>query len=301
MSSIEEKIKQLKEKLNAVILVHNYQLPEVQDIADYTGDSLGLSRIASTLKSDVIVMCGVHFMAETVKILAPQKTVLIPDETAGCPMADMITADKVKSLKEKHPEAVFVGYVNTSAEVKAELDICCTSANAVSVINSLSGAKEIVFVPDKYLGSYAAKRNNRDVILYNGYCPTHLKIMPEDVLVAKKEHPDALVLTHPECSRSLDSVSDYMLSTGGMSSHVASSDKTEFIIATEVGMVDRLSKDNPDKNFYPATGKAVCPNMKKTTLEKVLWGLEDLKYEVVVPKEIAKRAKASIDKMIAIS
>lgn len=299
-SKLADKISSLKKKLNAVILVHNYQLAEVQAIADYTGDSLGLSRIASTLDADVILMCGVHFMAETVSILAPDKTVLIPDKTAGCPMADMIDADRVRELRQKHPEAVFVGYVNTSAEVKAELDICCTSANAVSVIDSLKDKKEIVFLPDKYLGSYAAKQNHREIILYNGYCPTHLKILPEDVLAMKEKYPNAKVLAHPECSRSLDNVADYMLSTGGMSSFVEKSDATDFIIATEVGMIDRLKADNPEKNFYPATSKAVCPNMKKTNLQKVLWSLEDIKYEVKVPKDIADKARAAIEKMVSI-
>lgn len=300
-STLVEKIIELKKKLNAVILVHNYQLAEVQDIADYMGDSLGLSRIAATLEADVILMCGVHFMAETVKILAPDKTVLIPDETAGCPMADMIDAKEVRRLRAKHPEAVFVGYVNTSAEVKAELDICCTSANAVSVIDSLSQEKEIVFLPDKYLGSYAAAQNQRDIILYNGYCPTHLKIMPEDIEAMKKKYPDALVLAHPECSRSLDNVADYMLSTGGMSSFVEKSDRENFIIATEVGMIDRLKKDNPSKNFFPASAKAVCPNMKKTNLQKVLWSLEDIQHEVNVPLDIAEKARGAIEKMVSIT
>jgi len=299
MKEIVAKIKELKAKRNAVILVHNYQLPEVQDIADFTGDSLGLSIEASKTKADVIVFCGVYFMAETAKILSPQKTVLIPDPSAGCPMADMITASQVRDLKAKHPKAKVVCYVNTTAEVKAECDYCCTSANAVEMLeNAFSAKDEIIFVPDKHLGFYAAVKAKRNVIIWEGYCPSHARILPEHILALKKEHPQAKIMSHPECSAAVLKISDAVLSTSGMLRYAKESKAKEFIVATEVGMIYPLKVENPEKIFIPATDMATCPNMKKTTLDKVLHSLEAMVYEVKLSDDLIARAKKPIDNMI---
>jgi quinolinate synthase len=297
---IPKRIKELKKQRNAVILAHNYQLPEVQDIADLRGDSLELSRAAAKTKADVIVFCGVHFMAETAKILSPEKTVLVPDIHAGCPMANMITPQDLRELKARHPQAVTVGYVNTSAEVKAELDYCCTSTNAVKVINYLKDAKEIIFVPDKYLGEYASRKSGRKLITWKGFCPTHVKILPEDILREKHFHPKAKVLVHPECLSGVVALADEVLSTSGMWQFAKDSRDKEFIIGTEAGLIYRLKKDFPDKEFYPASEAAVCPNMKRTTQEKVLWALEEMKEEVKVPADIRLRARRAIDRMLEI-
>ena len=294
------KINELKKKRNAIILVHNYQLPEVQDIADFRGDSLELSRIAAKNDAKVIVFCGVYFMAETASILSPDKLVIMPDPAAGCPMADMMTADDLRKLKKQHPEAVTVGYVNTSAEVKAELDYCCTSTNAVAVVNALKDAKEIIFVPDKYLADYVSKKTGRKLISWHGFCPTHVRILPEDIEKEKKFHPQAKVIVHPECLPSVVSLADVALSTSQMCKYVAQDSAKEFIIGTESGLIYRLKQDNPDKEFYLASERAVCPNMKLTTQEKVLWALEDLKYEVKVPKDIREKALLAIERMLAI-
>jgi quinolinate synthase len=306
MKTIQEKINDLKKQRNAVILVHNYQLGEVQDIADYLGDSLGLSIEAAKTPAAVIVFCGVHFMAETAKILSPQKMVLMPDIHAGCPMADMITAKDLQELKAKHPKAAVVCYVNTPAEVKAESDYCCTSANAGKVINAIS-APEIIFVPDKYLGSYwqsqappLAGQAGRKIILWEGYCNIHMHILPENIRALKGEHPNALVLVHPECRTETVALADEVLSTSGMVRFVREARVQEFIIGTETGIIYRMQKENPGKIFYPVSKTAVCPNMKKTNLEKVLWSLEDLKEEIVVPEEIRIRAKKAIERMIEI-
>lgn len=299
--NIVEKIKKIKKERGAVILAHNYQLPEIQDIADFGGDSLNLSQIAAQQTAKIIVFCGVHFMAETASILCPDKMILIPDKHAGCPMANMITADKLRELKAQHPSAVTVGYVNTSAEVKAELDLCCTSTNAVKIIQSVPKDKEVIFVPDKYLGNYAQRVTGRKLILWRGFCPTHVKILAKDILKMKKEHPKALVLVHPECTPEVIDLADEALSTGMMSKFVATSKNKEFIIGTEIGMIYRLKSDNPGKNFYPATDLAVCPNMKRITLDKVLWSLEELKDEVRVPEDIRRRALKSINAMLQIT
>jgi len=299
VKEIVAEIKKLKAQRNAVLLVHNYQLPEVQDIADFTGDSLGLSIEASKTSADVIVFCGVHFMAETAKILSPQKTVLIPDPSAGCPMADMITAAQLRKLKAKHPQAKVVCYVNTSAEVKAECDYCCTSANAVEMLeNAFSEKDEIIFVPDKHLGAYAAFKAKRHVIFWEGYCPSHARILPEHILAIKKEHPQALVMAHPECSAGVLNISDAVLSTSGMLKYAKASKAKEFIVATEVGMVYPLKVENPGKVFIPVTELATCPNMKKTTLDKVLHSLKAMVHEVVLPSDLIARAKKPIDNMI---
>ena len=297
---LEEKIIELKKKRNAVILVHNYQLPEVQDVADYRGDSLELSRIAAKTDADVIVFCGVHFMAETASILSPEKKVIVPDINAGCPMANMMNADDLRKLKSQHPKAVTVGYVNTSAEVKAELDYCCTSTNAVTVVNHLKDAEEIIFVPDKYLGDYVSKQTGRKLILWNGFCPTHVKILPEDIKREKKFHPFAKVMVHPECVPQVVALADVALSTSQMAKYAKERKAKEFVVGTEVGLIYRLKQDNPTKEFYAASERAVCPNMKRTTQEKIVWALEELKEEVRVSDDIRQRAKKAIDRMLAI-
>ncbi|MFA6130417.1 MAG: quinolinate synthase NadA [Candidatus Omnitrophota bacterium] len=294
------KIKELKKKRNAIILAHNYQLPEVQDIADFRGDSLELSRIAAKTDAEVIVFCGVYFMAETASILSPDKKVIMPDISAGCPMANMMSADDLRMLKQKHPQAVAVGYVNTSAEVKAELDYCCTSTNAIAVVNALKDKKEIIFIPDKYLADYVSKKTGRKLIIWNGFCPTHVKILPEDLKREKKFHPKAKVMVHPECLSSVVALADAVLSTSQMAKFAKENPAKEFIVGTEAGLVYRLKQDNPDKEFYPASERAVCPNMKRTTQEKVLWALEELKDEVRVPDEIRKKARLAIERMLAI-
>jgi quinolinate synthase len=303
---LEDKIKELKKKRKAVILAHNYQLPEVQDVADLHGDSLELSRLAAKTDAEVIVFCGVYFMAETAKILSPEKLVIMPDVNAGCPMANMISAADIKKLKEKHPEACVVGYVNTPAEVKAELDICCTSTNAVSVVNSIikdsafGGKKEIIFVPDKYLADFISKQTGRKLISWNAFCPTHIKILPEDIKREKRFHPQAKVIVHPECLPAVVALADEVLSTSKMCQFARQTPAKEIIVGTEVGLLYRLKKDNPDKEFYPASEAAVCPNMKRTTQEKILWALEELKDEVRVPDNIRLRAKKAIDRMFEI-
>jgi len=299
---IADKIKKLKRERNAVILVHNYQLPEVQDIADFIGDSLGLSMEAARTDAEVIVFCGVYFMAETAKILSPDKIVLLPDPRAGCPMADMITADELKTLKAGHPGAQVLCYVNTTAEVKAECDLCCTSANAEAIVRqALSGGEEIIFVPDKHLGDFVIEKTGKQMILWQGFCPTHAKILPEHVMEQKRLHPEALVLAHPECPRGVRHLSDEVLSTEAMCRVVKESDRNEVIVATEVGIIHRLRKENPGKVFYPASEHAVCPNMKRINLEKIMWSLEEMTHQVDVPRDVADRARACIDRMLMYS
>ena len=295
-----EKIEALKADSNAIILAHNYQRDEVQDLADYTGDSLGLSIRAAQTDADVIVFCGVHFMAETASILCPEKTVLMPDPDAGCPMADMITSQQLRDLKAQHPGAVVVTYVNSSAEVKAETDVCCTSSNAVKVVQSLKDAQEIIFVPDQYLGAFVAQQTGRKMILWQGYCPTHMRITPEHIQRQKAAHPAAEVIVHPECTQPVVALADYALSTEGICRRAHESSAREFIIGTELGVMYRLKHENPGKTFYPATDFALCPNMKKTTLEKILWCLEAMKNEVRVPEDVCVRARQAVDRMVAI-
>jgi len=301
MMKIVDKIKKLKKEKNAVILAHNYQLHEVQDIADFIGDSLGLSIEAARTNSDIIVFCGVHFMAETAKILSPQKIVLLPDKNAGCPMADMIDAEGLKSLQAKHPDAVTICYVNTSAAVKAQCDYCCTSANALKIVQNIllnHQDKEIIFIPDKYLAQYVSAQVKHNFVIWEGYCPTHAKILPENIMQAKRLHPKAKVIVHPECRPEVTALADVVTSTEGMSKYIQKAPDTEFIIGTETGIIHRMRKENPDKNFYPATEMAVCPNMKRITLEKVLWSLEDLSYEIIVPPDIMGKARLSIERML---
>ena len=295
-----EKIKQLKDMRNAVILAHNYQPGEIQDIADFCGDSLGLSIKAAETDAEVIVFCGVQFMAETAAILSPQKTVLLPDKFAGCPLADMITAEQLRQLKQEHPDALVVCYVNSSAEVKAESDYCCTSSNAVEIVNSIPKDKRIIFVPDQHLGRFVIEKTGRDLVLWPGYCWVHVVITEEDIKNAKAKYPDAIVMTHPECTEPVKELSDAILSTGQMLKYAKESNAKRFIVATETGMTYPLKKHNPDAEFIAASEKAICPNMKKITLEKVLWSLEDMQHEIVVPKEIATKAKTALDKMVEI-
>lgn len=297
--SLLERIEALKARRNAVILVHNYQIGPVQDIADFLGDSLGLSRQAAQTDADVIVFCGVHFMAETASILCPDKTVLIPDPSAGCPMANMISAPQLRALKQQHPDAVVVCYVNSTAEVKAECDLCCTSANAAAVVNSIEPGRPVIFVPDKYLGAYTAAQTGRDMILWEGYCPTHVRIMPEDVERARAEHPDAVVMVHPECLLEVSRLADAVESTSGMCRFARETDAKEIVLGTETGMLYRLRKENPDKAFYPLSDAAVCPSMKKNTVEKVLWSLEEMQHEVRVPEQTRVRALRAIEAMVA--
>ncbi|MCX5850384.1 MAG: quinolinate synthase NadA [Deltaproteobacteria bacterium] len=299
--NIIDKIKKLKQEKNAVILVHNYQLPEIQDIADFVGDSLGLSIEAARTDAAIIVFCGVHFMAETAKILSPQKIVLLPDKDAGCPMADMIDAERLKSLQEKHPNAVTVCYVNSSAAVKALCDYCCTSANAVKMAQHiLPNNKEIIFVPDQYLAQNVAAQVKHDFIIWEGYCPIHAEISPENILQAKKRHPEAKVLAHPECKPTVTALADVVTSTEGMSKYIKKAPEKEFIIATEIGIIHRMKKENPEKIFYPAKEAAICSDMKRINLEKVLWSLENLSYEITVPPDIMEKARLCIERMLEI-
>ncbi len=289
------KINKLKKEKNAVILVHNYQRPEIYEIADFLGDSLGLSREASKTKADIILFCGVTFMAETAKILCHDKKVLIPDKNAICPMACMATALGIQEMKEKHPNAAVVSYVNSTADVKAESDICCTSANAVKIINSLK-EKEIIFVPDINLGKYTQTKTDKKIILWEGNCYVHSNIIPEKVRQAKENHPNALVYAHPECGPEVLQYADDVLSTSGMIDRARASDKKEFIIATECGMVNILSQKCPRKKFYAVGG--VCFTQKLITLQKVYNSLVKEQYEIILPKSIIKKAAKAVKKML---
>ncbi len=294
------KIKKLKDDRKAVILAHNYQPGEVQDLADFTGDSLGLSIKAAETDADVIVFCGVQFMAETAAILSPEKTVLLPDKFAGCPMADMITAEQLRQLKQEYPDALVVCYVNSSAEVKAESDYCCTSANAVEIVSSLPEDKRIIFVPDQHLGRFVAERTGRDLVLWPGYCITHVMITEDDINTAKAKYPDAIVMAHPECTEPVKELSDELLSTGQMLKFAAKSTAGQFIIATEIGIIHALKKQNPEAEFVPASERAVCPNMKKITLDKLIGSLEDMQYKITVPDRIRIEARKALDRMVGI-
>ena len=299
MKTTAEEIAALRRGRNAVILAHNYERPEVQDIADFTGDSLELARRAAAVEADVIVFCGVYFMAETAAILNPSKKVLIPDETAGCPMADMITGEQLRALKARHPAAAAVCYVNSTAEVKAECDICVTSGNAERVMATFPKNREIIFVPDRHLGSHIAEKLGVTYVLWPGYCPTHARLTPKQVAAARAAHPGAPVMVHPECPKELRDIADERLSTGGMCAFARTSPAQEFIVGTETGILHRLRQENPGKKFWPAA-ELVCPNMKKTTLEKVRDCLRDMSPVVAVPEDIAVRAKRAIDAMLAV-
>lgn len=296
-AGLAERIAALRKKRNAVILVHNYQLGEVQDVADFVGDSLELSQKAARTSADVIVFCGVHFMAETASIICPDKIVLLPDMNAGCPMADMITAERLRAKKKEHPRAVVVCYINSSAEVKAESDICCTSTNAVEIVGSLS-AREIIFIPDQYLGHYVSARTGKKMILWPGFCPTHVRIKPERISELRQEYPQAKVVVHPECTPEVIALADEVASTSGMCRFARRPDVREMVVGTEVGIIHRLRKENPGKRFIPVSEQAICPNMKLITLEKVFWSLEEMSPEVKVPEEIRLKAIAAVDKML---
>jgi len=298
-NDIVNEILRLKKQRNATILVHNYQRPEVQDIADFLGDSLELSQKAAQIQADVIVFCGVHFMAETAYIVNPKRMVLLPEPESGCPMADMITAEALVAKKKELPGATVVCYVNSTAAVKAESDICCTSANAVKVVQSIT-AKEILFVPDQYLGQWVSDKTGKQMHLWPGFCPTHMKILAEDIIREKQLHPDALALVHPECRTETKAVADEVMSTGGMIRFARENKAKEFIIGTETGIIYRLQKENPEKIFYPASDKAVCPNMKRITLEKVLWALQEMEHKITVPEDIRVKALSAVERMLAI-
>lgn len=295
-----DRIGRLKQEKRAVILAHNYQPAEIQDIADFCGDSLGLSIQAAKTDAEVIVFCGVQFMAETAAILSPQKTVLLPEKHAGCPMADMITAKQLRHLKEKHPDALVVCYVNSSAQIKAESDYCCTSANAVEVVSSLPKDKPVIFVPDQHLGQFTSDEISKKLILWPGYCPTHVVITDEDIKTARAKYPDAVVMAHPECKENVRKISDKLLSTSQMLRYAKTADTSQFIVATEIGIIHTLKKQNPDKQFIAASEKAICPNMKKITLDKIIISLEDMRYKITVPDEVRIKAKKALDRMIEI-
>lgn len=301
MPTITDKIKDLKKKRNAIILAHNYQRGEVQDIADFAGDSLGLSQQAAKAKADTIVFCGVHFMAETASILCPDKLILLPDEHAGCPMANMITLKELRIKKRECPQAKIVCYVNSTAAIKAESDICCTSSNAMKIVSSIPKDQEILFIPDKSLGGYVASQLNRPMILWEGYCPTHHRILAEHIVRMKSEHPEARVVVHPECTPDVIALADHVASTTGIAKYCRENAAKEFIIGTEIGILHRLKKENPEKGFYAVTQLADCSNMKLISLEKVLWSLEDLVYQVKVPDDIAAKARIAIQKMLDLS
>lgn len=299
--TIQEEILKLASEKNAVILAHNYCRGEVQDVADYTGDSLELARKAAEIDADIIVFCGVYFMAETAAILNPNKTVLIPDPTAGCPMADMITGEELRKLKAAHPGAKAVCYVNSTAEVKAECDMCVTSGNAEKVMKTFAADQEILFVPDQHLGGHIAGKLNRSYVLWPGYCPTHQMITVKAISEARLSHPGAPVLVHPECAKDVREAADFALSTGGMCKFARETSEKTILVGTEVGILHRLRKENPDKTFVPVVERMICPNMKKTTLENLAACLKEGKTVVKVPEPTASRAKAAVEAMLKIS
>lgn len=298
--SLHDRIKQLAAEKNAVILAHNYQIAAVQDVADYVGDSLGLAQQAAETDADVIVFAGVHFMAETAAILSPDKTVLLPAPDAGCPMADMLTADQLREFKAEHPGVPVVTYVNSSAEVKAESDWCCTSANAKEVVEAVP-SDHVLFVPDRYLGHYVSTLTTKKITTWSGYCPTHSYLTREDIDARRAEYPDAEVMVHPECRPEVVEAADYALSTGGMIRRAAESPAKVIIVGTEIGILHQLTKRNPDKVFVKASKRLVCPNMKRTNMEKVLWALEDMDNVVTVDEPIRSLALTSIQRMLEVS
>jgi quinolinate synthase len=296
---LPEAITELKREKNAIILAHNYQRTEVQLAADYLGDSLGLSRTAARVSEQVIVFCGVHFMAESAAVLAPDKTVLLPREDAGCPMADMVTPNALREKKMLHPEAAVVCYVNSSAAVKAESDICCTSANAIDVVNSLD-AEEILFVPDRNLALYVQRFTDKNIIPWQGYCPTHHRLDADELAAAREEHSGSVVIVHPECEPAVIDMADEVLSTGGMLRFAGETTAREIIVGTETGMLDRLRREFPDKKFYLPSPKMVCPNMKKIGLEEVDASLYALAPRITVPEETAVGARRALERMLTV-
>ncbi|MCX6984939.1 MAG: quinolinate synthase NadA [Lentisphaerae bacterium] len=298
---IIDRINYLRKQKNAIIITHNYQLGEVQDIADFTGDSLELSIKAAETTADVIVFCGVKFMAETAAILSPEKTVLLPVMESGCPMADMADAADLVKMKNEHPDALVVTYVNSSAEVKAQTDVCVTSANALKIVSSLPADREIIFVPDKNLGAYIQMKTGRKMILWPGFCPTHMRITPQSIMQKKKEYPDAKVIIHPEARLDVIALADEVLSTGGMCRFAKQTDARKIIVATEIGLIYRLKRENPDKMFIPVTEQAVCPNMKLIRIDNVLDSLEKIKFKITVSEKVRAPAEKAIRKMLEMS
>ena len=291
---------ELKKKRNAVILAHSYQTGDIQDVADHVGDSLGLSRLAAKTDADVILFCGVHFRAETAAILSPQKTVLSPDPNAGCPMANMVTPRQLREWRERNPGATVVTYVNSSAAVKALSDICCTSANAVEVVATIPRDRKVLFVPDRNLGHYVMTKLGREMELWNGFCPTHERMLPEMAAAAREKHPGALLLAHPECRPALVAMADHVASTTGIIAFCRDNSAREFIIASEIGILHPLRKACPGKLFHPLTEIADCPNMKLNSVAKMIWALEDMAPSVSVPRDIAEKALLPIQRMLEI-
>ena len=298
--TIEEEIGALKQEHGALILAHNYTRPEIQDLADFVGDSLELARKAAECHAPVIVFCGVRFMAETAKILSPESIVLHPNPHSGCPMADMATPEEVANYRKTHPDTLVVAYVNTTAATKTEVDLCCTSGNAEKLIAGLPAGEKILFLPDANLGANLNNKLGRKMDLWPGCCPTHNKILPEHITAAKEKHPGALVLVHPECTPAVVALADRALSTGGMLKFVRESEHKEFIIGTECGILHRMRKENPGKQFYPLEPAVLCPNMKKITLEDVLFALRELAPRIELDESMRKKAKAPIDRMLEV-
>ncbi len=294
-----QKISDLKKKRGALILAHNYQIDEVQDVADYVGDSFGLSQKAAEATEDVIVFCGVHFMAESAAILAPNKIVLLPEKMAGCPMADMVTPEGLKELKEKYPDAAVVTYVNSSAAVKAESDVCVTSSNALKVVESLD-CDRIIFAPDKNLGNWVSSKTEKEIILWPGYCATHHRVTAQDVYKAKKVRPNLPIMVHPECRSEVTDLADVVLSTGGMLQYAKETSAREIIVGTEMGLLYRLKKENPGKEFYLLAQGLVCPNMKYTNLAKVAHSLETMETRITVAKKISEKASIALERMLLV-
>lgn len=300
LPEIREKIARLKAERKAVILAHNYQVEEVQELADYTGDSFELSRLAAALDCEVIVFCGVDFMAESAAILAPDKAVLLPERVAGCPMANMVTAEALRQYRAGHPDAVVVTYINSSAAVKAESDICVTSSNAAAVVSSLE-ARRVIFAPDRNLAHYVSLHTEKEIIPWPGYCITHHRILARDIVEARRAHPGALVIVHPECRPEVVETADAVLSTGGMVRFVRETDADEIILGTESGIVYRLQQERPDMKFYMPLPGLICPNMKYITPQKVLSALEGMQHRITVPPGVGKRAAEALRRMLALS
>ncbi len=302
MADFIKQINELRKEKNAVILAHTYQPAEIQDLADYVGDSYGLSKQATKINADMIVFCGVKFMAETAAILNPQRAVVMPDATAGCPMADMITADQLRELKKQHPDATTVCYVNSTAEVKAESNICCTSSNAVRIVESIKKDKPVIFVPDRYLGRFVERRTQRkNMIIWDGFCPTHARLDPETIRQAKKEHPDAEVMVHPECMPETQDEADHIISTGQMCDLVENTTCKKFLVGTEEGIIHTLRKKAPHIEFISLSPSLICVNMKKTTVAKVIDALHSGAPRITVPAEIANQARHAIQAMLDIA
>jgi quinolinate synthase len=297
---ITQEISKLANEKNAIILAHNYQIDEIQDIADFTGDSLELSQIAAKNNADMIVFCGVHFMAESACMLSPQKKVIIPDPTAGCPMADMVGPEDVIALKEQNPGAMVVTYINSTAAVKAQSDVICTSSNALKIVERVD-ADQIIFLPDKNLGSYVQRFTKKKIILWKGFCPTHEKFSREDLIAIREKHPGALVMVHPECRPEVIDMADEVLSTGHMVKFVQKTDKKKIIVGTEIGMIHKLKSVAPNIEYIPASDSFICPNMKKINLTVLLKGLQNEQTVVSVAPDIRDRAKKALDRMLELS